>query len=80
MTGLLTISSLSLQKRGYNMQQNEKSRKTSSKMITRHVESTVIIFITQEDIFGKDLAMYTFREQCAEVPELLLEDGTSKIF
>ena len=50
------------------------------KMITRHVESTVIIFITQEDIFGKDLAMYTFREQCAEVPELLLEDGTSKIF
>ncbi len=24
--------------------------------------------------------MYTFREQCAEVPELLLEDGTSKIF
>lgn len=49
-------------------------------MITRHVESTVIIFITQEDIFGKDLAMYTFREQCAEVPELLLEDGRSKIF
>lgn len=49
-------------------------------MITRHVESTVIIFITQEDVFGKDLAMYTFREQCAEVPGLLLEDGTSKIF
>ena len=49
-------------------------------MITRHVESTVIIFITQEDIFGKDLAMYTFREQCAEVSELVLEDGTSKIF
>ena len=50
------------------------------KMITRHVESTVIIFIKQEDIFEKDLAMYTFREQCAEVSELVLEDGTSKIF
>lgn len=50
------------------------------KMITRHVEFTVIIFITQEDIFEKDLAMYTFREQCAEVSELVLEDGTSKIF
>lgn len=46
----------------------------------RHLPSTVIIFITQEDIFGKDLSMYTFREQCAEVTELLLEDGTSKIF
>lgn len=42
--------------------------------------STVIIFITQEDIFGKDLAMYTFRERCEEAPELKLEDGTSKIF
>ena len=37
-------------------------------------------FITQEDIFGKDLAMYTFSERCEEVPELSLEDGTSKIF
>lgn len=34
----------------------------------------------QNDIFGEDLAMYTFREQCAEIPELSLEDGTSKIF
>lgn len=32
------------------------------------------------DIFGKDLAMYTFRERCEEVPELSLDDGTSKIF
>ena len=46
----------------------------------RHLPSTTIIFITQEDIFGKDLAMYTFSERCEEVPELSLEDGTSKIF
>ena len=46
----------------------------------RQLPSTTIIFITQDDIFGKDLAMYTFREQCEEVPDLLLEDGTTKIF
>ena len=46
----------------------------------RHLPSTTIIFITQEDIFGRDLAMYTFSERCEEVPELSLEDGTSKIF
>ena len=42
--------------------------------------STVIIFITQEDIFGKNLAKYTFTEQCEEVANLKLEDGTTKIF
>jgi len=49
---------------------------------TRYKElpSTVIIFITQTDIFKKDLAMYTFTEQCEEVPGLSLEDGTKKIF
>ena len=46
----------------------------------KHLPSTTIIFITQEDIFGKDLAMYTFSERCEEVPELSLEDGTRKIF
>ncbi|MCM1040695.1 MAG: Rpn family recombination-promoting nuclease/putative transposase [Ruminococcus sp.] len=46
----------------------------------RHLPSTAIIFITQEDIFGKDLAMYTFSEWCEEVPDLPLGDGTSKIF
>lgn len=46
----------------------------------KYLPSTVIIFITQEDIFGKDLAMYTFSEQCEEVPNLPLGDGTSKIF
>lgn len=46
----------------------------------KNLPSTAIIFITQDDIFGRDLAMYTFTERCEEVPELLLEDGTSKIF
>ena len=49
---------------------------------TRYLQlpSTIIIFITQEDIFGKDLARYTFSEQCEEVEGLALEDGTKKIF
>ncbi|MDE7254314.1 MAG: Rpn family recombination-promoting nuclease/putative transposase [Acetatifactor sp.] len=46
----------------------------------KNMPSTVIIFITQDDIFGKDLAMYTFSERCEEVPDLPLEDGTTKIF
>ena len=46
----------------------------------KHLPSTVIIFITQEDIFGKDLAKYTFTEQCEEIAGLHLEDGTTKIF
>lgn len=40
----------------------------------------MITFITQEDIFGKNLAKYTFTEQCLEVEGLCLEDGTTKIF
>lgn len=46
----------------------------------KELPSTVIIFITQEDIFKKDLAKYTFTEQCEEVAGLHLEDGTTKIF
>ena len=46
----------------------------------KHLPSTVIIFITQEDIFGRDLAKYTFTEQCEEAADLPLEDGTKKIF
>lgn len=42
--------------------------------------STVIVFITQEDIFKMDQAKYTFTEQCEEVAGLHLEDGTKKIF
>lgn len=54
--------------------------KSGKKTRYKYLPSTTIIFITQDDIFGKDLAMYTFREQCEEVPGLSLEDGTSKIF
>jgi len=46
----------------------------------KHLPSTIIIFITQDDIFGRDLAKYTFSEWCEEVTELPLEDGTKKIF
>lgn len=46
----------------------------------KNLPSTVIIFITQDDILGKDLAKYTFEEQCREVPGLSLMDGTKKIF
>lgn len=46
----------------------------------RDLPSTVILFITQEDIFKRDLAKYTFTEQCEEVADLKLEDGTKKIF
>ncbi len=46
----------------------------------KNLPSTVIIFITREDIFGKDLAKYTFTEQCREVAGMELEDGTTKIF
>lgn len=54
--------------------------KSGKKTRYKNLPSTVIIFITQEDIFGRDLAMYTFSERCEEVPDLSLEDGTSKIF
>ena len=46
----------------------------------RELPSTMIIFITQEDIFKQDLAKYTFTEQCEEIAGLHLEDGTTKIF
>lgn len=46
----------------------------------RQLPSTVIIFITPEDIFKQDLAMYTFTEQCDELQGFHLEDGTTKIF
>ena len=46
----------------------------------KNLPATIIIFITQADIFGMDLAQYTFTEQCEEVAGLHLEDGTKKIF
>lgn len=46
----------------------------------KQLPSTAIIFITKEDIFGKDLVKYTFTEQCEEVEGFHLDDGTMKIF
>lgn len=54
--------------------------KSGKKTKYRQLPSTIIIFITQEDIFKKDRAMYTFTEQCEEEQGLHLGDGTKKIF
>lgn len=54
--------------------------KSGKKTRYKHLPSTIIIFITQDDIFGKNLTQYTFTEQCEEVAGLHLEDGTKKIF
>lgn len=54
--------------------------KSGKKTKYKQLPSTVIIFITKEDIFGKDLAKYTFTEQCEEIEGLHLDDGTTKIF
>ena len=54
--------------------------KSGKKTKYRHLPSTITIFITQEDIFSRDLAMYTFTEQCEEIAGLHLDDGTKKIF
>lgn len=54
--------------------------KSGLKTKYKHLPATVIIFITQNDIFKKDLAKYTFVEKCKEVENLELEDGTTKIF
>ncbi len=54
--------------------------KSGKKTKYRNLPATIIIFITQEDIFGRDCAKYTFSECCEELPDLRLEDGTKKIF
>lgn len=54
--------------------------KAGKKTRYKHLPITIIIFITQEDVFGKDLACYTFTEQCEEIAGLHLEDGTTKMF
>ncbi|MCL2718394.1 MAG: PD-(D/E)XK nuclease family transposase [Lachnospiraceae bacterium] len=46
----------------------------------RDLPTTAIIFITQDDIFNRGLARYTFVEKCVEIGDLELEDGTKKIF
>lgn len=46
----------------------------------KELPATIIIFITQDDIFDRDLSMYTFLEKCEEVEDLYLDDGTKKTF
>lgn len=54
--------------------------KSGKKTKYKQLPSTTIIFITQDDIFNRDLAKYTFTEQCEEIAGLKLEDGATKIF
>ena len=54
--------------------------KSGKKTKYRQLPSAIIIFITQEDIFKKDRAKYTFVEQCLEEEGLQLLDGTKKYF
>ena len=54
--------------------------KAGKKTKYRELPSTIVTFITQEDIFGLDRAMYTFTEQCEEIQGLHLGDVTKKIF
>lgn len=54
--------------------------KSGKKTKYKNLPLTTIIFITQDDIFRRNLAMYTFTERCEEVPDLWLDDGTCKIF
>ncbi len=54
--------------------------KAGKKTRYKYLPSTVIIFITQEDVFGRNLTKYTFIEQCEEIPDLPLGDGTKKVF
>lgn len=44
------------------------------------LKKSYVIFICPFDYFGKNLHKYTFRNRCDELPELVLEDGTTKIF
>ena len=54
--------------------------KSGSKTKYKQLPSTTIIFITQDDIFKRDLTKYTFIEKCEEIEDLYLDDGTKKIF
>lgn len=77
-----TSDAKELQKRSryYQSLMDSPILKSGKRTKYKDLPSTVIIFITQADIFKKDLAMYTFTEQCEEVADLKLEDGTTKIF
>lgn len=46
----------------------------------KNLPTTVVIFITQKDIFKQDSVIYIFSEQCENIQGLYLNDGTKKIF
>ncbi len=66
--------------RFYQSLSDSHSLKAGKKTKYRNLPATIVIFITQEDIFGKGLVQYTFTERCKELPDLELGDGTQKIF
>lgn len=53
--------------------------KSGRKTQYRQLPSTVIIFITQEDIFKKDRAMYTFVEKCKEIDDLEIDEIVTEV-
>jgi len=46
----------------------------------RNLKDNYVIFICREDVFGHGLYKYSFKNTCAEVKGLALDDGTHKIF
>ena len=44
------------------------------------ITDSYVIFICLEDIFGRGLARYTFKNRCMELGDLILDDGTTKLF
>lgn len=54
--------------------------KSGKKTKYRRLPSTIIIFITQDDIFKKDMAKYTFTEQCEEIAGCILKTERRKFF
>ena len=72
--------SLPKRSRFYQSLMDAPALKSGKRTKYRNLPSSTIIFITQDDIFKKDFAKYTFTEQCEEVKGLKLEDGTTKIF
>ena len=45
-----------------------------------NIPNSYIIFIAMYDIFDRGLIRYTFKNRCMEVDDLVLDDGTTKIF
>ena len=44
------------------------------------LKKSFVIFICMKDPFGQGLHVYTFENRCKELPDLVLGDGTAKVF